>query len=520
MLVRRLLAFIAPGGARSGAALYRRTRLWVVLAALAANTGGAIVVFVFAAWVVPQPHHLEKESAKIIVTNLAATGAYLLVSLVVGVTWGLRRLHGIGEWLRRERDPTAEERRVVVLAPARIAQVVAVMWGGATLVFGVLNATLFSLALGVIVGIVVFLGGTTTTAVAYLLSERLLRTVTGRALSGAPPDRPLVPGVVARSLLAWTLGTGVPLFGLLTVAVVALARGDVPAWQLSVTILGLGGCAILVGLLIALLAARATADPLVALRGALGKVEQGDYDVEVTVNDGSELGLVQAGFNRMANELRERQRVREIFGAYVDQSVAEHILEEGVSLEGEEIDVTALFLDVRGFTSLAESTPAKDVVGRLNRLFEAVVPIVNHHEGHVDKFVGDGLLAVFGAPQRQEAHADAALAAACEIAQAVAEDDELDLEVGIGLSSGEVIAGNVGGAGRLEFSVIGDAVNTAARVEAATRETGDVILLTEDTAERLRHEAVELEGREDVELRGKSEPVKLYAPKLPVEAGG
>src|SRR3954451_7911635 len=112
----------------------------------------------------------------------------------------------------------------------------------------------------------------------------------------------------------------------------------------------------------------------------------------------------------------------------------------------------------------------------MKRRHGTVAPRESNHEGHVDKFVGDGLLAVFGAPQRQEAHADEALAAACEIAQAVAEDDELELEVGIGLSSGEVIAGNVGGAGRLEFSVIGDAVNTAARVEAATRETDDVIL--------------------------------------------
>jgi adenylate cyclase len=279
-----------------------------------------------------------------------------------------------------------------------------------------------------------------------------------------------------------------------------------------VTILGLGGAALIVGLLLAVLAARGTADPLVAVRGALQQVERGQRDVEVPVYDGSEVGLLQAGFNRMVGELRERERIREVLGTYIDDDVAEHILNEGVSLEGEEVEVTLMFLDVRDFTGLAEETPAREVLGRLNRLFAAVVPIIDKHQGHVDKYVGDGLLAVFGAPRRQDDHADAALAAALETARAVRDNEELELRVGIGLSSGRVIAGNVGGAGRFEFSVIGDAVNIAARVEAATRETGDDILVTEHTAERLKHQdGLRLEER-DVELRGRSAQVSVLAP--------
>ena len=134
---------------------------------------------------------------------------------------------------------------------------------------------------------------------------------------------------------------------------------------------------------------------------------------------------------------------------------------------------------------------------------------MHEHKGHVDKFVGDGLLAVFGAPQRSEDHADQALQAALEIVEAVSDQE---LEIGIGLNSGTVVAGNVGGGGRLEFSVMGDAVNVASRIEKATRETGDSILLSEDTAERLSSDSVELEARDDVELKGKSEPVTLLAP--------
>jgi adenylate cyclase len=171
-----------------------------------------------------------------------------------------------------------------------------------------------------------------------------------------------------------------------------------------------------------------------------------------------------------------------------------------------------MFIDIRNFTGFAERSSARDVVAALNGLFERIVPVIHEHRGHVDKYVGDGLLAVFGAPRRQEDHADQALAAALEIERAVRELSPGGLEIGIGLNSGTVVAGNVGGAGRLEFSVIGDAVNVAARVEAATRETGDVTLLAENVKGLLRDGAVSLEARPGVPLKGKQESVMLYAP--------
>ncbi|GAA5083186.1 hypothetical protein GCM10023319_26780 [Nocardia iowensis] len=200
-----------------------------------------------------------------------------------------------------------------------------------------------------------------------------------------------------------------------------------------------------------------------------------------------------------------------MFGTYLDPAVAEHVLREGPSLAGAEVEVTALFLDVRGFTGYAERHPAREVVAALNTLFELVV---RGHDGHVDKFVGDGLLAVFGAPQADIQHADHARAAALDIETVRKQTPGQQLDIGIGLNSGTVIAGNIGGAGRFDYSVIGDAINVAARVEAATRHTGDTILLSEQTRRLLRTDH-SLIARPDITLKGKSAPVTLYAPDQP-----
>src|SRR5206468_7472781 len=178
------------------------------------------------------------------------------------------------------------------------------------------------------------------------------------------------------------------------------------------------------------------------------EVGQGDLEMRVPVVTTDETGDLTRAFNEMTAGLAERERIRETFGTYVDRDVADHILREGTSLAGEEVEVTMLFLDIRNFTGFAERSPAPEVVATLNRMFERIVPIIHAHGGHVDKYVGDGLLAVFGAPRRQEQHADHALAAALEIATAVADEFADQLFIGVGLNSGLVIAGNVGGAGR------------------------------------------------------------------------
>ena len=215
----------------------------------------------------------------------------------------------------------------------------------------------------------------------------------------------------------------------------------------------------------------------------------------------------------MVEGLDERERLREAFGAYVDPGLAERVLREGSDLEGEDVEVSVLFLDIRDFTMFAETAQPNEVVSMLNSFWELTVPILLAHGGHANKFIGDGLLAVFGAPDRLRDHATRAVLAACEIAELVHGRYGERIGVGIGVNSGSVIAGTVGGGGRVEFTVIGDVVNTASRVEAATRETGDDVLITDATRALLPAGRFEFDERPPVPLKGKREEVRLWVPR-------
>jgi adenylate cyclase len=482
----------------------------VVLAAIivVTNVIGAMAVLVIGLVVLPTPQDVHHVGHVRLLDGLV-TAVYVAIAVPVGLLIGLRRMWALRAWLIEERPATLDEIRLILYAPLRLFGLQFGLWTAAAAVFAIVNLS-YSTRLAIGTATAVVLTGLVTGSLAYLMTERVLRSPAARALGRGAPERMAVPGVTTRALLAWALGTGIPVLGLLSVSIVSLTGGyNVTVSRLRIAALVLGGVGIAVGLLATTLAARTTADPIGSVRRALARVKLGDFDVRVPVYDGSQIGQLQLGFNEMVAGLQERERIREAFGTYVDPEVAAHVLEEGTDLAGEEIEVTLMFIDVRNFTGFAERTPAREVVSAINRLFERIVPIIHSHGGRVDKFVGDGLLAVFGAPRRQPDHADKALVAALEIADAAAAGGEL--EIGIGLNSGTVVAGNIGGDHRYEFSVIGDPVNVAARVEAATRETGDAVLLAGRTAELLRQAPVELVERPGVELRGKQQTVPVYA---------
>jgi adenylate cyclase len=309
-------------------------------------------------------------------------------------------------------------------------------------------------------------------------------------------------------VLFWSLGSGVPVAGIVAVAILSLTRGNVSLTKLAVIMLVLGGVVLVFGLLVTVLNARAVVAPIQSVRTALHRVDEGDLDVEVPVYDGTQIGLLQAGFNQMVSGLRDRERIRDLFGMHVGHEVAQAAVQADTELGGQTRTVTVLLTDLIGSTQMATNTPPAEVVDLLNRFCSVVVEEVDQRRGLVNKFMGDAVLAIFGAPVGLDDHAGAALAAARAIAQRL-RTEVPECDAGIGVATGEVVAGNVGGEQRFEYTVIGDAVNQAARLtELAKDQPGRVVASAvsvraagdEESSHWREGDAVVLRGRDEETL--------------------
>lgn len=484
------------------------TRLLLVTVVVLANLTGAGVVLVFAAWVVPQGPLPDQN--RVLLTNLLVLAGYLVVAVPTGVMWGLRRFR-VGRqrrFLRQDLD----ERRVVLLGPLRLVTVQAVLWALALAVFSTLNS-LYSVRLAISVGTTVLLGGVTTCAISYLLTQRALRRSAARVLTARPPALRVLPGVAVRAVLFWALGTAVPVIGVLLVATGALAYPDVGRDQLAVTVLVLAGTALLVGFVVTVGAARATADPVRAVSRAMRRVERGDLDARVTVYDGSELGLLQAGFNRMLDGLAERERIRDLFGRHVGHDVAREALARDIELGGEVRDIGVLFVDLIGSTRLAATRPPTEVVEVLNAFFGIVVEEVEARGGLINKFEGDAALAIFGAPTELADPAGGALVTGRELGARL-QRELPDPPAGIGVAAGRAVAGYIGAAQRFEYTVIGDPVNEAARLAEAAKTTPGCVVAAGAAVELA---APDEAGRWSVDgattLRGRTSETRLAVPR-------
>ena len=226
--------------------------------------------------------------------------------------------------------------------------------------------------------------------------------------------------------------------------------------------------------------------------------------------------MLQAGFNEMMRGLKERQRVRDIFGRYVGTEVARRALEDVPELGGEDREVAVLFVDVIGSTTFAVNHTPEEVVEELNRFFEHVVEVVHRNKGVINKFQGDAALAVFGAPIPLSDATGYALTAARELRQ---ELTGLRLEAGIGVAAGHVVAGHIGGHDRFEYTVIGDAVNTAARLTEYAKDTPGRVLTNAATLARANEaEQTRWTVMKSVELRGRNMMTQLARPVRPTLA--
>lgn len=484
---------------------------------LVANGAGAVVVFVFLAFLVPISLE-DVDTRTVTIRNTVGFGVYLGLAFVVGTVRGRRQGERLTEWLVAERPASEAERRLALRYPLRLVSTSACLWGGAAAVFTALNADVAARVV-LVVPATILLGGLSTCALVYLLAERELRPVVGLALAGSDPVRPVAPGIVVRLVLTWGLATGVPLLGIVVLAVDALDgsadTGDTARAVLFLSVVALG-----VGLGGLVYAARSVSEPVAELRWALARVAEADLTIDVRVDDASEVGLLQHGFNRMVAGLAERERLRDLFGRHVGRDVARAAVETGVSLGGEEREVAAVFVDVVGSTGLAAERPAAEVVEILNRFFAIVVDVVGVHDGMVNKFEGDAALCVFGAPVGLADPAGAGLAAARELGSRL-RGELSGIDVGIGVSAGTVVAGNVGAEERFEYTVIGDAVNEAARLcELAKDEPGRILASERALLTAGDREAQRWRLGDAVTLRGRSNPTRLAAVCEPDADGG
>ena len=308
------------------------------------------------------------------------------------------------------------------------------------------------------------------------------------------------------------LGSGVPVVGIVLAAFFTLTLNNLTQTQFAVAVFILGIVALIFGFILMLIVAWLTATPVRVVRVALKRVEDGDLSTNLVVFDGTELGELQRGFNAMVDGLRERERVRDLFGRHVGREVAAAAEEGNIELGGEERHAAVLFVDIIGSTQLAGSKGPIEVVELLNRFFAVIVDEVDRHHGLLNKFEGDATLAVFGAPVHLERPEDNALAAARAIARRL--DDEVpECPAGVGAAAGKVVAGNVGAYERFEYTVIGDPVNEAARLCEMAKSTPRRVLASAAAVEA----ASESERRhwtfgDEVVLRGRDRPTRLAEP--------
>ncbi|MDA8244009.1 MAG: HAMP domain-containing protein [Elusimicrobia bacterium] len=258
--------------------------------------------------------------------------------------------------------------------------------------------------------------------------------------------------------------------------------------------------------------------PVSALVGRMKAVAAGDFSCKTTVLYNDELGQLKGHFNMMLDGLVERDHIKDTFGRYVSMEIAEKIMKSGkVNLAGEEIQATVLFSDIRGFTPLSEKMPAPELIKFLNDYFSHITAPIADNKGVINKFIGDAVMAIFSPVFGVEDHREAALRAAIGMTEALkrfnAQGRHPEVNFGVGIHSGGLVAGNVGTEARLEYTVLGDTVNVASRIETQTKAAGTQILISRavmDGVDKAHFPGVNFVECEPVVMKGKSSAMVLY----------
>jgi adenylate cyclase len=264
------------------------------------------------------------------------------------------------------------------------------------------------------------------------------------------------------------------------------------------------------------LLSRSVTRPLHDVLDVVHKIRGGDLTAHTQVTGRDEVGSLGVALNEMAQGLQDRDRIKEIFGRYVTTQVSQEILSKEITLGGERRRVTLLFSDIRNFTTMSEAMTPEQIITFLNDYFSEMVDAVFEQHGVLDKFIGDGMLAVFGTLDERQAHERRAVLAALRMKALLAKLNgeramigQAPIAIGIGIHTDDVIVGNIGSRKRLEYTVIGDGVNTCSRVEGLNKEFGTTILITDSTWEQVR-EDFECRAMPEAPLKGKSKAPRVF----------
>jgi adenylate cyclase len=365
----------------------------------------------------------------------------------------------------------------------------------------------------------------------------LLREGTGwRSVAStlASGDRAELPGSIARALPRPDRSVQLDLGGVAYISLVKQLTDDGAAQAIAVlqrplaaelapfrelrrylVVLFAAGFAL--SALAAVLVARGVSRPVLQLASGVRRVAAGDYAGRVDIEQQDEIGQLATAFNAMARDLQDRERVRDLLGKVVSPAIAEQLLRGPIELGGEEREVTILFADVRNFTRLCEGIPATAVLALLNRYLTRITEVIEAYGGVVDKYVGDAVMALFGAPLPCKDHASRAVGAALAMLDASRElnlgleaEGLPSLRIGVGINTARVVAGNMGSMSRMNYTVIGDGVNLAARLEALTRSLGVTAVVGEST--RAAASGYRYRQIDRVRVRGRNQAVTIWEP--------
>ncbi|RPI92255.1 MAG: adenylate/guanylate cyclase domain-containing protein [Chloroflexi bacterium] len=491
-----------------------------------ANGMGALLTFIFLTYISPLP---QNNTRVITVQDYITLIVGTVFLFILGALLGRFGRKSYPHWYERLRAGESHEaipdavRRELLNFPIQVAVTSLGMWFLAGLLFGVGMAGSVRSFLAI-----TLVGGPFTSVLAFFALDLFWRRMVPVFFPQGHlrTTRAFRLTVFVRLLIVFLLSSIYPL-GLLVALSLDRARQIASASNPEALLnnmflvqMFLLAISVISSTLLAFFASRAVIGPLAELEKAMARVERNDLDVRVPVLSNDEVGYLSERFNAMVAGLRRGELLRNLLNLYVSPEVAREALEHGAALGGQLVECTVLFSDIRSFTTLSERLGPVELIALLNRYMSRMVGVVVSQGGMVNRFGGDSLLAVFGTPLNPLPNpAVSGIQAALRMRAALAEFNRAELaaggsqlQCGIAVASGRVVAGNVGGKERIEYTVIGDTVNLAARLQAMSSELHHDILLNEETYFQAR-DKIQLDAEKipEVRVRGKNEPVIVYA---------